>query len=136
LRRIQATEEEPKMDASLVQRLVSLVPERSPRAQSGTLFNATEAAACRQPERMSYLTKFLHWLGPLDPMTREDQQILGVRSSGGRPMLAGEPLGEEAAEDIDLDDELDDSPLLDEPLGRADAGTAIAQLPPPSTVGG
>jgi hypothetical protein len=124
------------MDASLVQRLVSLVPERSPRAQSGTLFNATEAAACRQPERMSYLTKFLHWLGPLDPMTREDQQILGVRSSGGRPMLAGEPLGEEAAEDIDLDDELDDSPLLDEPLGRADAGTAIAQLPPPSTVGG
>ena len=124
------------MDASLVQRLVSLVPERSPRAQSGTLFSATEAAACRQPERMSYLTKFLHWLGPLDPMTREDQQILGVRSSGGRPMLAGEPLGEEAAEDLDLDDELDDSPLLDEPLGRADAGTAIAQIPPPSTVGG
>jgi hypothetical protein len=124
------------MDASLVQRLVSLVPERSPRAQSGTLFSATEAAACRQPERMSYLTKFLHWLGPLDPMTREDQQILGVRSSGGRPMMAGEPLGEEAAEDLDLDDELDDSPLLDEPLGRADAGTAIAQTPPPSTVGG
>ena len=124
------------MDASLVQRLVSLVPERSPRAQSGTLFSATEAAACRQPERMSYLTKFLHWLGPLDPMTREDQQILGVRSSGGRPMLAGEPLGEEAAEDLDLDDELDDSPLLDEPLARGDAGTAIAQIPPPSTVGG
>jgi len=124
------------MDASLVQRLVSLVPERSPRAQSGTLFSATEAAACRQPERMSYLTKFLHWLGPLDPMTREDQQILGVRSSGGRPLMAGEALGEEAAEDIDLDDELDDSPLLDEPLGRADAGTGIAQIPPPSTVGG
>ena len=124
------------MDASLVQRLVSLVPERSPRAKSGTLFSATQAAACRQPERMSYLTKFLHWLGPLDPMTREDQQILGVRSSGGRPMMAGEALGEEAAEDIDLDDELDDSPLLDEPLGRADAGTAIAQIPPPSTVGG
>ena len=121
------------MDASLVQRLISLVPERAPRAQSGTLFSATEAAACRQPERMSYLTKFLHWLGPLDPMTREDQQILGVRSSGGRPMMAGEPLGEEAAEDIDLDD---DSPLLDEPLGRADAGTAIAQISPPSTVGG
>jgi len=124
------------MDASLVQRLISLVPERSPRAQSGTLFSATEAAACRQPDRMSYLTRFLHWLGPLDPMTREDQQILGVRSSGGRPMLAGEPLGEEAAEDLDLDDELDDSPLLDEPRGRADTGTAIAQIPPPSTVGG
>jgi hypothetical protein len=124
------------MDASLVQRLVSLVPERSPRAQSGTLFSATEAAACRQPDRMSYLTRFLHWLGPLDPMTREDQQILGVRSSGGRPMLAGEPLGEEAGEEMDLDDELDDSPLLDEPCGVADTGTAIARIPPPSTVGG
>lgn len=124
------------MDASLVQRLVSLVPERSPRAQSGTLFSATQAAACRQPERMSYLTKFLHWLGPLDPMTREDQQILGVRSSGGRPMLAGEAMGEEAGEEMDLDDDLDDSALLDEPLGRADTGTAIAQIPPPSTVGG
>lgn len=124
------------MDASLVQRLVSLVPERAPRVQSGTLFSATQAAACRQPERMSYLTKFLHWLGPLDPMTREDQQILGVRSSGGRPMLAGEAMGEEAGEEMDLDDDLDDSALLDEPLGRADTGTAIAQIPPPSTVGG
>jgi hypothetical protein len=132
LRRIEATEEEPKMDASLVQRLVSLVPERSPRAQSGTLFSATEAAACRQPERMSYLTKFLHWLGPLDPMTREDQQILGVRSSGGRPMLGSEALGDEAGEEMDLEDD----PLLDEPVGRSDAGTAIAQTAPPSTVGG
>jgi hypothetical protein len=69
-------------------------------------------------------------------MTREDQQILGVRSSGGRPMLAGEALGEDAGEEMDLEDDLDDSPLLDEPLGRADAGTAIAQIPPPSTVGG
>jgi hypothetical protein len=126
------------MDASLVQRLVSLVPERSPRAQSGTLFSATEAATCRQPDRMSYLTKFLHWLGPLDPMTREDQQILGVRSSGGRPMAAGESaeeLGEEAAEDLEIDD-LDDGPLLDEPRGLRDAGTAIAPTSAPSTVGG
>jgi hypothetical protein len=59
-----------------------------------------------------------------------------VRSSGGRPMLAGEGLGEDAGEDLDLEDELDDSPLLDEPLGRGHAGTAFAQIPPPSTVGG
>ena len=124
------------MDASLVQRLISLVPERAPRAQSGTRFSATEAAACRQPDRMSYLTKFLHWLGPLDPMTREDQQILGVRSSGGRPMLADEAMGEEAGEEMDLEDDLDASPLLDEPLGRADTGTPIAPSYPPSTVGG
>ena len=126
------------MNATMVSRLMSLIPDRSPRAQSGSAFSASQAATCRYPERMAYLTRFLHWLGPLDPMTREDQQILGVRSSGGRPMAAGETgedLGEEAGEEMELDD-LDDSPLLDEPLGRADTGTAIAQIPPPSTVGG
>ena len=127
------------MDASLVHRMISLVPERSPRAQSGSLFSAPQAAACRHPERMSYLTRFLHWLGPLDPMTREDQQILGVRSSGGRPMAAGETsaeLGGEAAdEELELDD-LDDSPLLDEPLALRETGTAIAPTSAPSTVGG
>jgi hypothetical protein len=124
------------MDASLVHRLISMIPDRSPRAQSGSVFSPSQAAACRHPERISYLTKFLHWLGPLDPMTREDQQILGVRSSGGRPMMAGELMGEEAGEEMDLEDDLDDSPLPDEPVGRADTGTAIAQSPPPSTVGG
>ena len=124
------------MDASLVYRLISLIPDRSPRAQSGSVFGPSEAAACRHPERISYLTKFLHWLGPLDPMTREDQQILGVRSSGGRPMIAGEELGEEAGEEMDLDEDLDGSPLLEEPLGREGTGTAIAPASPPSTVGG
>jgi len=127
------------MDASLVHRLISLIPDRSPRAQSGSVFSPSEAAACRHAERISYLTKFLHWLGPLDPMTREDQQILGVRSSGGRPMIAGEGLGEEAGEEMDLmdlDADLDDSPLLEEPLGREGTGTAIAPVSLPSTVGG
>jgi hypothetical protein len=126
------------MNASMVSRLMSLIPDRSPRAQSGSLFSASEAATCRYPERMAYLGKFLHWLGPLDPMTREDQQILGVRSSGGRPMAAGEAgeeLGADAGEEIELDD-LDDSPLLDEPLAMPDPGTGIAPISAPSTVGG
>jgi hypothetical protein len=127
------------MNATMVSRLISLIPERSPRAQSGSVFSATEAATCRYPERMAYLSRFLHWLGPLDPMTREDQQILGVRSSGGRPMAAGETgeeLGEEAGEELLEADDLDDSPLLDEPLGRREPGTAIAPTSAPSTVGG
>lgn len=126
------------MNASMVSRLMSLIPDRSPRVQSGSAFSASEAATCRYAERMAYLTRFLHWLGPLDPMTREDQQILGVRSSGGRPMAAGggaEELGEEAGEELELDD-LDDAPLLDEPLGLRDTGTAIAPSSAPSTVGG
>ena len=123
------------MDASLVKRLISLIPDRAPRAQSGSVFSAPEAATCRYPERIAYLTRFLHWLGPLDPMTREDQQILGVRTGGGRPMVAGEESGEEAGEEMELDD-LDDSPLLDEPPASREPGTGIAPTPAPSTVGG
>ena len=131
------------MNATLVSRLISLIPDRSPRAQSGSVFGSSQAATCRYPERIAYLTRFLHWLGPLDPMTREDQQILGVRSSGGRPMAAGETgeeLAEEAGEELELDemglDDRDDGPLLDEPLGRREAGTPIAPTSAPSTVGG
>jgi hypothetical protein len=126
------------MNATMVSRLMSLIPDRSPRAQSGSVFSASEAATCRYPERIAYLTRFLHWMGPLDPMTREDQQILGVRSSGGRPMAAGETgeeLGEEAGEELELDD-LDDSPLPDEARGLRDVGTPIAPTSVPSTVGG
>ena len=115
------------MNATLVSRLMSLIPDRSPRAQSGSVFSSSEAATCRYPERIAYLTRFLHWLGPLDPMTREDQQILGVRSSGGRPMAAGET-GEEL--------ELDDLRAEEQSMQIPDAGTAIAQSFPPSTVGG
>ena len=117
------------MNAAAVSRLISVIPDRTPRLQSGTVFTPSEAAACRYPERMSYLTRFLHWLGPLDPMTREDQQVLGVRSSGGRP-LSGEE-GEMA--DEGLDTEVDD---LDEPAPIVEAGTHVAATHPPSTVGG
>jgi hypothetical protein len=118
------------MNAAAVSRLIALIPDRSPRAQSGTVFSPAAAAACRYPDRMSYLTRFLHWLGPLDPMTREDQQILGVRSSGGRPMLPGEE-GEILEEGLDSDaDDLEEAPPI------MDAGTTVAAAPPPSTVGG
>ena len=117
------------MDAALVSRLISLVPDRSARAQTGSVYSPSEAAACRYPDRMSYLGKFLHWLGPLDPMTKEDQQILGVRSSGGRPLAAGE----EVIDDMgDLDDDLE----AEESMQHSDTGTVIAEAHPPSIVGG
>ena len=118
------------MDAALVFRLISLVPDRSARAQSGSVYSPSEAAACRYPDRMSYLGKFLHWLGPLDPMTKEDQQILGVRSSGGRPLAAGEEPVDEMG---DLDDELE---AEEESIQHSESGTLIAPAHPPSIVGG
>lgn len=118
------------MDAALVYRLISLVPDRCARAQSGSVFSPSQAAACRYPDRMSYLGRFLHWLGPLDPMTKEDQQILGVRSGGGRPLGASEEAIDELA---DLDDDLDDA---DPSIQLSDTGTGIAPAAPPSLVGG
>ena len=127
------------MNSTAVFRLISLIPDRAARLQSGSVYSPSEAAACKYPDRLSYLGRFLHWLGPLDPMTREDQQILGVRTSGGRPVAGGEELGEEALDEMELDD-ADELPLLEEPLNRAQAGTQagtqIAAALPPSTVGG
>lgn len=124
------------MDATRVFRLISLIPDRALRAQSGSMFSPSEAAACRYPDRMSYLGRFLHWMGPLNPMTREDQQILGVRSSGGRPMLAGEDAGEELGEE--LADDMEDLEDLEaeQAVQIPQPGTQIAPALPPSTVGG
>ena len=117
------------MDAALVFRLISLVPDRLARAQTGSVYSPSEAAASRYPDRMSYLGKFLHWLGPLDPMTKEDQQILGVRSSGGRPLAAGEEPVDEMGELDDLDD-------AEESVQHSETGTVIAEAHPPLIVGG
>jgi hypothetical protein len=120
------------MDATAVFRLISLIPDRSARGQSGSAFSPSEAAACRHPDRMSYLTRFLHWLGPLEPMSKDDQQILGVRSSGGRPLLAGGEAGEEMEELEDLEGE----ESTDDAIQISEAGTAIAPTQESSTVGG
>ena len=77
------------MDAATVFRVISLIPDRMPRTQSGCVFNAGG-----QPAQLMLLAKFLSWLGPLDPISKEDQQLLGVRSGGGRPLEVGEEEGE------------------------------------------
>ena len=41
------------MNATMVSHLISLIPDRSPRAQSGSAFSASQAATCRYPERMA-----------------------------------------------------------------------------------
>ena len=97
------------MNGTAVFRLISLIPDRSLRAQTGTQF---------QPDgspRMALIRRFLHWMGPLDTLSREDQQALGLRS-GGRLLEDGEAEGEE----IDPRDE------GAEPIRLAEAGTHIA----------
>lgn len=68
------------MDGASVFRLISLIPDRMPRTQSGSRFGAGAENA-----RMVLLCKLLHWLGPLYAISKEDQQILGLRPAGARP---------------------------------------------------
>jgi len=108
------------MSSTMVFRVMSLIPERTARAQSGSLFDSTRVAT--HPERIALITRFLGWLGPLDALTKEDQQLLGLRSSGGRPVEAegdeGEPLELDEA-DEGLSDE-------DRTVRLPGAGTRIA----------
>lgn len=79
------------MDGAAVARLISLIPERMPRSQSGSLFRGDGSA------RLDLLCRFMHWLAPLNQMTREEQQLLGVRI-GGKVMADGEEGAEEVEE--------------------------------------
>ncbi|HEY8250607.1 MAG TPA: hypothetical protein VIG70_08375 [Burkholderiales bacterium] len=97
------------MEKTAVLRLISLIPDRVSRSQSGSTFVGTGAAG-----RAQLLAPFLSWLGPLNPISKEEQQILGVRSGGGKALVDGEAAGEEveeAADRVELADEVDDSPI-------------------------
>jgi len=85
------------MNAAMVANVLSLIPERVARAPSGTCFQA-QAAACKHPERFAHLVTFLQWLSPLDALSREDQQVLGLLSASGRPVHAGDEEDEGEAE--------------------------------------
>ena len=79
------------MDGAAVARLIALIPERMPRSQSGSHFRGDGSA------RLDLLCRFMHWLAPLSQVTREEQQLLGVRA-GGKVMADGDEVAEEAEE--------------------------------------
>jgi hypothetical protein len=74
---------------ALVSRTLSLIPDRVPRVQSGSFFDP-RASACPHPERIAHLAQFLSWLGPLNPITRDDLRILGFGAMFGKPALGTE----------------------------------------------
>jgi hypothetical protein len=99
------------MDGAVVSRLMALVPERTPRLQTGKLFTNDGSP------RMELLCRFLHWLGPLNSVSREEQQLLGVRAPSARPLGEGE-------EPLDGEDLLDEAE--EKPIRPMEAGTHIA----------
>lgn len=86
------------MNASNISRIVSLIPERVPRLQSGTRFSVANPGACRYPDRLAHLARFLQWLSALDPISKEDQTVLGLFNASGRPVHAGDEDDEAAGE--------------------------------------
>ena len=82
-----------------VTRLLSVVPERAGRAQSGVLFRP-QSSGCAYPERLVQLSTFLSWLRPLDALTRDEQVALGLVAPNGRPM---QPADEDDAEESELE---------------------------------
>src|SRR6478735_1461399 len=63
-----------EMNAAIVARTLSLIPDRVMRMQTGSLFDP--AAPCAHPERVAHLLQFLTWLGPLQPLSKDDLRIL------------------------------------------------------------
>jgi hypothetical protein len=101
------------MDGVAVFRLMALIPERTPRLQTGAQFRADGSP------RIDLLCRFLHWLGPLNAVSREEQQVLGVRAASARPLGEGEePMDAEGEELLDEAD--------DQPVRPMEAGTQIA----------
>jgi hypothetical protein len=91
------------MNAALVSRTLSLIPDRVARVQSGSAFNPTAAGACAHPERVAHLAQFLEWLGPLRAPTKDDLRVFGLMTPYGKPAI--EALGEDEA-DVDAGAEI------------------------------
>jgi hypothetical protein len=92
--------------------VLSLIPERTARVSTGSAFLLPDAAACAHPERVALLAGFLHWLSPLERLSKDDQRALGLVAANGRPVSGNEAvLGDEEVlgeEEIMADDALDE----------------------------
>ena len=101
------------MDAATVARVMSLIPDRTPRLAVGPHFQPhTEQTTC--------LARFLNWLSPLSPITKDDQRALGLRQAHQKPVV-------ELDEEPDLD-ESELEPELARPPVAAEAAKAEETL--------
>jgi hypothetical protein len=53
---------------------------------------------CAHPERLALVSQFLNWMTPLGALTRDDQQRLGITTSGARPADAADEADDAEAE--------------------------------------
>lgn len=93
------------MNAAMVARTLSLIPDRVARAQSGSLFDPSAQGTCAHPERIAHLAHFLTWLGPLREATKEDLRIFGLVTAYGKPAV-GADMDEETDGELEVEIEL------------------------------
>lgn len=72
------------INPALFRKIVSVVPDRMPRAQSGTPFAFSDSPGVSGPQ-VACLGRLLHWLTPLSALNEEDQRALGVLALHGKP---------------------------------------------------
>jgi hypothetical protein len=92
------------MNAAIVSRTLSVIPDRVVRTQSGSLFDPTATGACAHPERVVHLATFLDWLGPLREVTKDDLRTFGLLTPYGKPAIV--PMEDDAELDAELDVEV------------------------------
>jgi MoxR-like ATPase len=91
------------MDAAMIARVMSAIPERAAWAHTGTAFEPHDA----QGAQVKYLAQFLQWLSPLTQLTKDDQRALGLLATHHRPIAEEEAELEEDA-DVAIEGELED----------------------------
>ena len=74
---------------SILSRVLPLIPVREPRFQTGTRFALPEIDV-RHGAQVAQLARFLQWLTPLNPVTKEEQQGLGLGVPRTRLLEHGE----------------------------------------------
>jgi hypothetical protein len=119
------------MNAAIVSRTLALIPERMPRVLSGSAFSEEEALRSERPERIAHVMRFLGWLGPLNPLTKDDLRILGLLNTYGKPVAATAAGEDEDALDCEetLESEDDLGPEL-EPAGGLFSEATLPPAPP------
>jgi hypothetical protein len=58
-------------------KIISVVPDRTARLQSGTPFGLPDASSASATQ-IAFLAGFLSWLTPLNTISEEEQRMLGV----------------------------------------------------------
>lgn len=102
------------MNAATVNRIIALIPDRTAWTASGSTYSPEGKS-----ERVTLLARLTHWLSPLEALSVENQQFLGLRQGGARPIEA------EADAEADADDLAEDIEPSS-PVHAPGAGTQIA----------